>query len=96
MFRHAVLQHIQRFTTRYRDKLLAKTATIAAYPAQTAAACRTAIEQPWQVLPLMVTRAVEPAAFVTDPQVPYTSADNLAQVLTTPADPAPGWIPPQD
>ncbi|MFI6113230.1 hypothetical protein [Kitasatospora sp. NPDC051164] len=93
---HAVLQHIQRFTTRYRDKLLAKTATIAAFPAQAAAACRAAPEQPWQVLPLMVTRAVEPAAFVTDSRVPYTTADNLAHVLTTPADPAPGWIPRQD
>ncbi len=36
---HAVLQHTQRFTTRYRDKLLAKTATIAAFPAQSAAVC---------------------------------------------------------
>ncbi|WP_331752468.1 hypothetical protein [Streptomyces sp. NBC_00829] len=93
---HAVLQHIQRFTTRYRDKLLAKTATIAAFPAQAAGACRAASEQPWQVLPLMVTRAVEPAAFVTDPRVPYTTADNLAHVLTAPGDPAPGWIPRRD
>lgn len=39
-------------------------------------------------------RSAEPAAFVTDPRVPYTTADNLAQVLTAPDDPAPDWIPP--
>ncbi|MFE9121367.1 hypothetical protein [Streptomyces sp. NPDC007172] len=73
-----------------------QTATIAAFPAQAAAACRATPEQSWQVLPLMVTRAVEPAAFVADPQVPYTTAANLAHVLATPAAPAPGWIPRQD
>lgn len=44
----------------------------------------------------MVTRVVEPAAFVTDPRVPYTSAENLAHVLTTQGDPAPGWLARQD
>ncbi|MES4886109.1 hypothetical protein ABVB69_37265 [Streptomyces sp. NPDC000349] len=93
---HAILQHIQRFTTRYGDKLLTKTATIAAFPAPAAAACHAGPEHPWRVLPLMVTRAAEPAAFVTDPRVPYTTADNLAHLLTTPGDPAPGWVPRQD
>lgn len=87
---------MKRFAARYRDKLLAKTATITVFRAQAAAACQATAEQAWRVLPLMVTRAVEPAAFVTDPRVAYTTADNLAHVLATAADPAPGWIPRQD
>ncbi|MER5988675.1 hypothetical protein [Streptomyces sp. NPDC001787] len=90
---HALLQHIQKFTTRYRDKLLAKTATIAAHPRQAAAACGVSGEQGWRVLPLMVTRTIEPAGFLADPRVPYITAERLTAVLDDPDDPEPGWIP---
>ncbi|MGX1885720.1 hypothetical protein [Streptomyces sp. NPDC055287] len=93
---HALIQHIQKFTIRYRDKLLAKAATIAAHPAHAAAACGVTEKHDWRVLPLMVTRTTEPAAFITDPHVPYTTADHLAAVLAYAADPAPGWIPRPD
>jgi hypothetical protein len=90
---HALQQHIKKFTTRYRDKLLSKAATVAQYPARAAAACGVEDEHPWRVLPLMVTRTVEPAAFLADPRIPYTTADHLTTVLTHPTDPEPGWIP---
>ncbi|WP_254401917.1 hypothetical protein [Streptomyces sp. AC555_RSS877] len=87
---HALQQHIKKFTTRY---LLTKAATIAQYAAHAAAACGATAEVPWRVLPLMVTRTVEPTAFLADPRIPCTTADHLATVLTHPADPEPGWIP---
>ncbi|MFJ8752207.1 hypothetical protein ACIREO_23165 [Streptomyces sp. NPDC102441] len=90
---HALLQHIQKFTARYRDKLLAKTATIAAHSRQAAAACGVTGERDWRVLPLMVTRTIEPAAFLADPHVPYITAERLTAVLAGPDDPEPGWIP---
>ncbi|MGW5638897.1 hypothetical protein [Streptomyces sp. NPDC003832] len=90
---HALQQHIKKFTTRYRDKLLTKSATIAQYPAHAAAACGTTADISWRVLPLMVTRTIEPAAFLTDPRIPYTTADHLTTVLTHPTDPKPGWNP---
>ncbi|MFE5406789.1 nuclease-related domain-containing protein [Streptomyces sp. NPDC056580] len=91
---HAMQQHIKKFTARYRDKLLAKAATVAAHAAHAAAACGVDGEQPWRVLPLMVTRTIEPAAFLADPRVPYTTADRLTAVFTRPDDPEPGWVPP--
>ncbi|MGW1002258.1 hypothetical protein [Streptomyces sp. NPDC002520] len=90
---HALQQHIKKFTTRYRDKLLAKAATVTQYAAHAAAACGVDAERPWRVLPLMVTRTIEPAAFLADPRIPYTTADHLTTVLTHPTDPEPGWIP---
>jgi hypothetical protein len=91
---HAVVQHVARFTSRYRDKLLAKTATITAHAAQAARACKVTDEHAWRVQPLMVTRTIEPAAFIADPKVPFTTAAHFADVLADPADPAPGWISP--
>ncbi|MFI1408689.1 hypothetical protein ACH4Y0_01930 [Streptomyces sp. NPDC020707] len=90
---HALQQHIRKFTTRYRDKLLAKASTVARYPAAAAAACGVEGEYPWRVLPLMVTRTVEPAAFLADPRIPYTMADQLTALLADPHDPRPGWVP---
>ncbi|MEV7889913.1 hypothetical protein ACWD3I_47095 [Streptomyces sp. NPDC002817] len=90
---HALQQHVKRFTTRYRDKLLPKAATVAQYAAHAAAACGVDGEHPWRVLPLMVTRTVEPAAFLADPRIPYTTADRLAVILRQPDDPRPGWAP---
>nr|WP_181411640.1 hypothetical protein [Streptomyces sp. FR1] len=90
---HALQQHIKKFTTRYRDKLLAKADTVAQYAAHAAAACGVDGERAWRVLPLMVTRTIEPAAFLAHPRIPYTTADHLTTVLTHPTDPEPGWIP---
>ncbi|WP_042169391.1 hypothetical protein [Streptomyces sp. NBRC 110035] len=91
---HALLQHVQRFTARYRDKLLAKAATITAHAAAAARACQAPGDLDWDVIPLMVTRSIEPAGFLADPKVAFTIADHLAQVLTSPASPHPGWNSP--
>lgn len=91
---HALLQHVQRFTARYRDKLLAKADTITAHAAAAALACQAPDDLDWDVIPLMVTRSVEPASFLADPKVAFTIADHLAQVLASPASPHPGWNSP--
>ncbi|MFD3662801.1 hypothetical protein ACFWVF_19760 [Streptomyces sp. NPDC058659] len=93
---HALLQHVQRFTTRYRDKLLAKAATITAHADAAARACQAPGDLNWDVIPLMVTRTIEPAGFLADPKVAFTIADHLAQVLTSPARPRPGWNSPDE
>ncbi|WP_019061576.1 hypothetical protein [Streptomyces prunicolor] len=90
---HALQQHMKRFTTRYRDKLLSKAATVAQHAVQAAAACGVDGEYPWRVQPLMVTRTIEPAAFLVDPRVPYTTVDHLAAILSQPHDPGSGWAP---
>jgi hypothetical protein len=48
---------------------------------------------PWQVLPLMITRRVEPAAFVDGIAVTFTVLDDLTTVLQTESDPQPGHSP---
>lgn len=85
---HHVFQHVQRFG-RHRDKLLAKTAVIGDHAA--AHLCGAAGHLAWRTVPLLVTRTVEPAAFLTGPQVACTSADHLAAILAAPSDPLPGW-----
>ncbi len=49
-----------------------------------------AAANPWRVIPLMVTRTVEPSAFLEDVQVPFTVLDDLAATLQSDADPVPG------
>ncbi|MCG7527139.1 hypothetical protein MHW47_22170 [Streptomyces sp. OfavH-34-F] len=87
---HHVFQHVQRFG-RYRDKVLVKTAVIGDHTAAAAHLCGAAGHLAWRTVPLLVTRTVEPAAFLTDPQVAYTSAAHLAAILAAPSDPLPGW-----
>lgn len=87
---HHVLQHVQRFG-RYRDKLLAKTAVIRDHAAAAAYLCGITDHLTWRALPLIVTRTIEPAAFLTDPQVAFTTADHLAATLAAARDPRPGW-----
>ncbi|MEU7322654.1 hypothetical protein ABZ682_19175 [Streptomyces griseoviridis] len=91
---HHVLQHVQRFG-RYRDKLLAKTAVIRDHAAAAAHLCGAPAPRTWRAVPLIVTRTVEAAAFLTDPQVAYTTADHLAATLATTNDPLPGWNGPE-
>ncbi|MCM2431046.1 hypothetical protein [Streptomyces sp. RKAG337] len=90
---HNLVQHLQRFD-RYCTKLLAKTATITAHASQAARACQAPEGMDWNVVPLMVTRTLEPAGFLADPKVPFTIADHLAQILADPASPHPGWNSP--
>jgi hypothetical protein len=50
--------------------------------------------EPWEVAPLMVTRAVETAAFVPEPKVPFVTISNLPEVLALDDPPEPGyWFP---
>ncbi|MGW4641637.1 hypothetical protein ACWEN6_24155 [Sphaerisporangium sp. NPDC004334] len=87
---HNLAQHLHRFDI-YRTKLLAKTAVIAAHPGPAARACGLPADGCWRVIPLLVTRDLEPAAFTADPKVPFATADQLAQILTSEDDPSPGW-----
>ncbi len=88
----ALGRHIQRFTHRkgYLAKLLAKAGVITINPASAAAACGVSDETTWIVIPLMVTRAVEPAAFLDNPQVAFTVLEDLQAVLQAVREPAHG------
>ncbi|RCG17905.1 hypothetical protein DQ384_39360 [Sphaerisporangium album] len=88
---HNLAQHLHRFSA-YRTKLLAKTTVITAHSGRAAVACGVvSADRTWRVIPLIVTRVLDPAAFTADPAVPFTTADQLAQTLTADADPRPGW-----
>jgi hypothetical protein len=47
----------------------------------------------WRTLPLMITRRVEPAAFVAGIGVPFIVIADLAAALTAPAEPSSGHVP---
>jgi hypothetical protein len=89
-----IAKHIERFTKKdgYIDKLLGKAETIATHAQLAAALCQVRSERPWRVIPLIVTPAVEPAAFVTEPRVPFTVVTSLAAVLQAADDPASGLV----
>lgn len=96
---HAVIQHIRRFTDPkdgYLTKVLRKVDAVASNPQAVALACAAPTDGPWRVVPLIVTQAIDPTAFIADPRVAFTITDYLDQVLTTPADPGPGWWTPPD
>jgi len=88
----ALSRHIGRFTRRkgYITKLLEKADAIAMNPAPAATACGVLDEATWTVIPLMVTRAVEPAAFLDNPQVAFTVLEDLPTVLQAEHEPAQG------
>lgn len=88
----AIARHIRLFTKRDRhiDKLLNKADVILNHAAAAASACEETTSRPWRVVPLMVTRWVEPTAFIANPRVPFTVPDQLASVLGTHHAPAPG------
>lgn len=77
----------------YIEKLLARTAVVA--DNTTAAAKLLSVEpyQKWRVLPLMVTRQVEPIAFNIDIAVTFTTLDNFAAILQDDIDPKFGSYP---
>lgn len=93
---HNLRQHVKRFTERYRDKLLAKASTISAHAAAAARICGTPGDRDWTVIALLVTSTIEPAAFLAEPKVAYTTADHLHQLLIDPRTPRPGWNSPDD
>ena len=78
----------------YIDKLLARATAIEQSP-------RTAAQlvggrpapSPWRVIPLMITRNVEPAAFLKDVHITFTVVDDLAATLQSDSDPDPGQTP---
>lgn len=90
----ALHRHIERFTRRngHIAKLLAKASAIAANPPPAVAACGSSNEAAWTVIPLLITRTVEPAAFLENPQVAFTVIEDLSAVLQSPDEPAPGQV----
>lgn len=78
----------------YIDKLLERAKAIESDPA--AAAMLVAAPEasgPWRVIPLMITRSVEPAAFLKDIPVTFTVIDDLATVLQSDSEPCLGHTP---
>lgn len=77
---------IQRLATRQHE--------VAQSPAQALALLGVPTEAgQWRVLPLMITRRVEPAAFVAGARVPFVVIADLAATLSAPTDPANGHTP---
>jgi hypothetical protein len=91
----AMNRHIERFThgTGYVAKLLDKARAIARTPHPAVTVCGVHDGTDWFVIPLMVTRHVEPAAFITDPRVAFTVVEDLAVVLQADQEPACGHVP---
>lgn len=89
-----VADRVRKFTDPrrgYTGKLLRSLAEVQASPG--AAARLLGLPEPdraWTVLPLMITRRVEPAAFTSNPAVTFVVCDDLTAVLQAPADPPPG------
>jgi hypothetical protein len=91
----AIRRHIERFARSgaYIDKLLANAAVISQNPATAARACGIHDPKLWRVVPLMITRRVEPAAFLETPRIAFTVLEDLPAVLRIPSDPIPGHTP---
>jgi hypothetical protein len=49
-------------------------------------------DRTWRVVPLMVTRRVEPAAFAESPAIPFVVVEDLAATIQHHEDPLPGHI----
>ncbi len=89
---HSVAQHLDRFV-RYRKKLLAKAQVLSAHTEAAARVCGVDTPQEWKVVPIFVTRNIDPAAFTADPGVAFTSIGHLAAVLGSATEPDTGWNP---
>ena len=78
----------------YIDKLLARASAIEQNPHAAAELVSAPTSpSPWRVIPLMITRHVEPAAFLKDIPVTFTVLDDLATTLQSDSDPAHGQTP---
>lgn len=87
---HSVAQHLGRFV-RYRKKLLAKAQVVSSHAAAAAQSCGVDTSQDWRVIPLFVTRSIDPAAFIADPGVAFTDIAHLTALLIGSTDPGIGW-----
>jgi hypothetical protein len=90
----AMRRHIERFVRNsgHVKKLLAKANAVSGNPAAAANACGIQNQKTWHVIPLMVTRRIEPTAFLDNPQVAFTVLEDLPAVLRAEPDPAPGQV----
>lgn len=77
---------------RYVDKLLAKGHDVAVSASSVAAALK--IRDPdrdWVVVPLAVTRRVDPAAFAVTPRIPFCVSDDVVALVDRDELPGPGF-----
>lgn len=76
----------------YVDRLIQRADAIRAHTAAGLALLGVAVGSlPWRVLPLMITRHIEPAAFTASPLVPFVVVTDLREVLGDSEDPGPGY-----
>jgi Holliday junction resolvase-like predicted endonuclease len=75
-------------------KLLGKAAAVQAHRPEVAELLGVDPTRSWTVHPLLLTRRVEPAAFVTDPKVAFVILTDLADVLQSPQLPPSGPVLP--
>ncbi|WCN79664.1 hypothetical protein [Micromonospora sp. LH3U1] len=88
--------HVRKFyrgPKPYVPRLLAKAAQIREAARGVAVLVGGPDRARWRVVPILVTRDVEPAAFVAEPQVPFALPHQLLDILKAGVDPAPGPIP---
>ncbi len=90
---------IRKFTDPdgYNHQLLRSLGEVRAAPG--AAARLLGVPDPdrhWDVLPLMVTRTVEPAAFTPNPSLTYVTCEDFAAVLQADVPPSAGYAGPTD
>lgn len=88
-----VADRVRKFTEPdgYNSQLLRSLSEVQATPG--AAARLLGAPDPdrsWQVLPLMITRFIEPAAFAPNPAVTFVTAEDLAAILQADTRPPPG------
>ena len=89
-----VADRVRKFTDPrrgYISKLLRSLTEVRASPV--AAARLLGLPDPdraWTVLPLMITRRVEPAAFTSNPAVTFVVCEDLTAILQAPGDSPPG------
>ncbi|MEV0713346.1 hypothetical protein [Asanoa sp. NPDC050611] len=93
----AMRHHVRQFThgkrSRFVPKLLEKAEQIQRHAHAVAHACGVTEVHPWRVISLIVTRHVEPAAYVKNPKVAFTLPYQLPEVLQNPIDPVEGPAP---
>lgn len=92
-----VRAHARKFLWRdgYVANLLAKADQIREHSNAAARACGVNESGSWRVIPIMLTRRVEPAAYSGNPGVAFLLPHQLATLLKHPQDPNPGPVPPR-
>ena len=88
-----VKRRMTKFTrpSGYIANLSKKAEAIERHAAAAAAACGSPPATGWRIIPLFVTRWVEPVAFISNPKLAYTVPESLNTVLTAHDDPGPGF-----